>query len=97
MENEPKEREGVPAGIVRELGELGPGAVIFEDGLASLLNRHPASIKRAVERGELPRPARLLGKPAWTAGAIIKHLETRQENAAKEQANLDRKIKKLQP
>jgi len=55
-------------GIVKELGELGPGAVITEAALARMMDRHPASIKRAVNRGELPPPYRLLGGPVWTAG-----------------------------
>lgn len=95
--SETKRLEPEAAGIIRELGDLGAGAVIFEDGLASLLNRHPASIKRAVDRGELPRPTRLLGRPCWTAGAIIKHIEARQEQAAKEQAELSRKVERLRP
>jgi len=70
--------------IVRELGESPPGGLISEAALARLLGRHPASIKRAVERGELPPPTRLLGKPIWTVGAILRHIEARLEASAKE-------------
>ena len=41
------------------------------------------TIKRAVERGELPRPVRLMGKNTWTAGAIVRHLEARLEAEAR--------------
>jgi len=89
--------EGVLPGVVAELGELGPGAVISEAGLARLFNRHPASIKRAVERGELPRPCKLLGAPTWTVGAIVRHLEQRLAQVQVEAEKLAAKVQKLRP
>ncbi|OGP56782.1 MAG: hypothetical protein A2V67_15050 [Deltaproteobacteria bacterium RBG_13_61_14] len=84
-------------GVVAELGELGPGAVITEAGLARMFGRHPASIKRAVSRGELPRPCKLLGAPTWTAGAIVKHLEARLAQVQVEAEKLAAKVQKLRP
>ena len=71
-------------GVVAALGDLGPGAVIMEQGLAVLFGRHESSVKRAVERGELPQPVRLFGQNAWTAGVLVKHLEARLEQAARD-------------
>lgn len=88
--------EALP-GIIALLGELGPGAILFEEGLARLFDRHPVSIKRAVERGELPPPVKLLGQPAWTAGALVRHIEGRLEEAAKEAERLAQRIAKLSP
>src|ERR1043165_5685322 len=68
-------------GVMPYLGSLPAGAFISEQGLAALLKKHPASIKHAVERGELPRPVRLMGKGTWTAGAIVRHMESRLEQA----------------
>ena len=84
-------------GIISQLGELGEGAIVFERGLASLFSRHPASIKRAVERGELPVPVRLLGHAAWTAGVLLRFLEDRQAQAAKEKKHTANKIARLSP
>ena len=84
-------------GIVSELGRLGPGSIITETALAKLLGRHPISIKRAVGRGELPQPIRLMGKPVWTAEAILKHLEKRLADAAKEVEGREEKMKRLMP
>lgn len=97
--NEVGENSGqeIPFGIVSELGKLGPGAVISEQALAQLFHRHPVSIKRAVARGELPPPTRLLGGPVWTAGAIIQHLEKRLQTAAKEAEKQEQKMKQLMP
>ena len=79
---------GLASGIVEALGELGPGAWITEAGLARLLGKCTASIKAAVERGELPRPAKLMGKNTWTAGALVRHLEARLEHEARKFARL---------
>jgi len=81
-------------GIVVALGELPPGAIVDESALAEIFRRHPVSIKRAVERGEIPPPVRLFGKPVWTAGVILTHLEARlmaaKQEAEREAARLAR-------
>ena len=79
---------GSAGGIVRELGDLPPGAILEEEAVARMFGRHAASVKRAVERGELPPPVRMFGKPCWTAGAILAHVEARLE-AAKREADKD--------
>lgn len=84
-------------GIVPELGELGEGAIITEAALARILRRHQVTLKRAVQRGELPPPVRLLGGPVWTVGAIVRHLESRLEAAAKDAERTERKIQQLRP
>ncbi len=84
-------------GVIAILGELGPGAVILEDGLAQLFNRHATSVKRAVQRGELPPPIRLFGKNAWTVGAIVRHFEDRLNQAAKERDRMMRRLDRLRP
>ena len=83
--------------IVAELGELGAGAIISESALAKLLRRHQASVKRAVARGELPQPVRLLGQPVWTVGVIVKFLEKRLADAAREEENMRARIKSCGP
>jgi len=89
--------EQAPAGVVRELGELPPGAILEEEAVARMFNRHPASVKRAVARGELPPPTRFLGKPRWTAGAILAHLDTRLESARREAEKEAARISRLSP
>jgi hypothetical protein len=81
------EMEGIEmeaTGIVAELGALGPGALVFESGLARILRRHRISVKRAVERHELPPPTKLNGQLVWTVGAILQHIEKRLAAEAKE-------------
>ena len=89
--------KGSPGGIVKDLGELPSGAIVREEDLARIFNKHPVSIKRAVERGELPRPVRLFGKPCWTAAAILGHVEARLEAAKREAEKEAKRFSQLSP
>ncbi len=82
-------------GIIRELGDLPPDAVVSEDALAKIFDRHRVSIKRAVERGELPPSVRLFGEPIWTVRALRDHLSKRLEEAKKEVEQLHRRISQM--
>ena len=76
-----------PAGIFEKLGSLPTGALVTEDGLAHLLGKGcRESIKRAVVRGELPQPVKLMGKNTWTARTIIEHIEQRLAAEARRSA-----------
>ena len=70
------------------IGSLQDGALITEAGLAKMFGRHPVSIKRAVERGELPPPIYLLKRPMFSIGGIRRHLERRFEEALVEQERI---------
>jgi hypothetical protein len=82
-------------GIIRELGDLPADAVISEQALAKMFDRHRVSIKRAVERGELPPSIRLFGEPVWTVKALREHLTKRLDAAKKESEQLQKKINKF--
>jgi len=84
-------------GIIAALGELKSSAIVTEEGVAYLFNRHVASVKRAVQRGELPPPCRLFGQNAWTVGTLIRHIEDRLERAAEEAERVAQKIAHLTP
>lgn len=82
-------------GIIRELGDLPVEAVVSEQALAKIFDRHRVSIKRAVERGELPPSIRLFGEPVWTVKALREHLANRLNTARKESEQLQKKISEL--
>jgi hypothetical protein len=84
-------------GVIAVLGELKPAAIITEEGVARVFNRHVASVKRAVQRGELPPPTRLFGQNVWTVGTLIRHIETRLDQAAKDVKRTAQKIATLSP
>ena len=79
------------------LGELKPGTVITEEGIAHMFQRHVVSVKRAVQRGELPPPCRLFGANVWTAGALIRYIEARLDQAAQEAARDAQRMQNLSP
>ncbi len=102
VDHDPVETEGSSdpdemPGVIAILGELKPGAILTEAGLARLFSRHASSVKRAVRRGELPPPCRLFGSNAWTAGALVQHIEQRLEAAAKEASRMAQKLARLSP
>jgi hypothetical protein len=82
-------------GIIRELGSLAEHTVLYESALAAMFHRHKVSIKRAVERGELPPGAKMFGEQAWTVKAIREHITERLAKAAKEAEKLRQRINKL--
>jgi len=82
-------------GIIAALAELPPEALIDEAALARIFGRCAKSIKRAVRRGELPRPVRLFGRPTWTARAVLGHVNKRLEAAKREAERLGRRISEL--
>jgi len=84
-------------GIIAVLGELKPGTVITEEGMAHLFQRHVVSVKRAVQRGELPPPCRLFAANVWTAGALIRYIESRLDHAAREAERDAQRIQHLSP
>ena len=82
-------------GIIRELGEMNPKAFVSEKALARIFHREPVSIKRAVQRKELPPPVKMLGMPVWTAGSIIEFVEKRLAHACSEAEKDDGRIARL--
>jgi hypothetical protein len=84
-------------GIMAALGEMKPGTIVTEEGLAQLFNRHVVSVKRAVERGELPPPCRLFGARVWTAGALIRYIEQQLDKAAQEAERDAQRMRHLSP
>jgi hypothetical protein len=88
--------QGLP-GIIVALGEMTPGTIVTEEGLAQVFKRHIVSVKRAVQRGELPPPCRLFGDNVWTVGVLIRHIEQRLEQSARGAERTARKIADLAP
>lgn len=86
---DPDGQEPGMVGVVVELGTLGAGAIVSKAGLARMLHKHPVSVDRAIQRGELPKPVKFMGGMVWTAGVLTAHFERRLEAAAKEVARRD--------
>ena len=75
--------DGIPDEGVIRLGQLSGDTIVTEATLCKLFGRHPASVKRAVRRRELPPPVKMFGQPCWTVKAILDHFEARLVSAAR--------------
>ena len=82
-------------GVIAALAELPPDALIDEQALARIFGRCQTSIRRAVRRGELPRPVKLFGRPTWTARAVLDHIAKRLEAKKQEAERLSQRIAKF--
>lgn len=76
--------------VITELGDLPETTLLFESGLADLFGKHPISIKRAVERGELPPSTRLMGRPVWTKRVLVQHIEERLRLEAEKKTHVEK-------
>jgi len=90
-----------PAGagvVIVDLATLPPGATVDETALARILGRSKRTLQVAVTRGDLPPGFLFLGRRTWTAGALVKHIEARQQAALKAGARRDaRRPKEIFP
>jgi len=80
-ENESSD-ENLTDGAFVDLARLPEATVLTLGELARLLGKHPVSIKRAVDRGELPEPVRLMGKSIWTVRVLIEYIEKRLHDSS---------------
>lgn len=87
----------MPECLCKELGILPEGAVVSLTDFAKLMGSHPISVDRAIKRGELPPPTRLMGKRVWTAGCLLKHIEGRLAEESRKRQELVRRVANLRP
>ena len=84
----------VDTDVIKSLAELPEATIVSEEALRRIFGKSGDSIKRAVERGELPQPVRLFGKPSWTVRVLIQHIEERLEKASKDARRVQLKLAK---
>ena len=85
----------VDTDVIKSLAELPEATIVSEEALRRIFGKGAvSSIKRAVERGELPQPVRLFGKPSWTVRVLIQHIEERLEKASKDARRVQLKLAK---
>jgi hypothetical protein len=70
-----------PSGVCIDLATLPVNAQLDMHALAKIFKRSKKSIQRAIRRGDLPKPFRMMGKCVWLAGVIIDHFVEKQKAA----------------
>jgi predicted DNA-binding transcriptional regulator AlpA len=83
--------------IMTALAVLPPQTLISESKLAQMAGRHITSVKRAVQRGELPPPVPLFGANVWTVAAILEFISARLEAERTAAAQMARRVQQLRP
>src|SRR5262249_47284252 len=95
----PHEPEEVESGVefMTALAMLPPQTLISESRLAQMARRHVTSVKRAIQRGELPPPVPLFGANVWTVAAILEYINARLEAERTAAAQTARRVQHLRP
>jgi len=83
--------------IMTALAVLPPQTLISESKLAQMAGRHITSVKRAVQRQELPPPVSLFGTNVWTVAILLEHISARLETARQATAQTARRLQGLRP
>ena len=88
---------GPPGLIIDALAKLPEKAMLDETALAEMFHVTPRTIRRMVQRFELPPPIRLAGRSIWLAGKVLAHIEAAAAHMAKDAEVRARKIREIAP
>jgi hypothetical protein len=83
--------------LLIELAVLPPYTLISESKLAQMAGCHVTSVKRAIQRGELPPSAPRFGANVWTVEAILAHISARLEAERTAAVQTTRRVQHLRP
>ncbi|MDP6059457.1 MAG: hypothetical protein QGH33_11225 [Pirellulaceae bacterium] len=80
-QGERESREGVK---LTELAQLPPGTMLDETALASALSVSTRTVRRMVDRCEIPAGVKLGGKKYWFSERVLAYLRERADREATE-------------
>ena len=81
----PAEPEQNGKGVVLdELARLPEKAILDEVALSRALHVAPRTLRRMVNRWQLPPPVPLGGRSVWLAGKVLDHIQAAAERAARD-------------
>jgi len=83
--------------MVDQLARLPEKAIVDERHLASVIQKHPRTIQRMIDRGELPPPIDFANHKVWLVTHILTHLEKALDRAAIEAEREVARIAKFSP
>ncbi len=84
-----------PGVIMRVLAELPERTVLDETRLAHLLRVTPRTVRRMVNRFELPPPVPLGGKSVWMAGRVLDYIDSAAERRQREAERQARRLREV--
>ena len=96
--SEPVQEKNNTKGLLIDfLAKLPEKTILDESQLADALKVTTRTIRRMVQRFELPPSIPFRGRSVWMAGRILKHIESALEKAEQEASKQHRKIQRLAP
>lgn len=87
--------EESPTGIITALATLPEKALLEETAMTRALGVSARTIRRMVDRHELPPPIPLAGRSVWIAGRVFAYLDAQANQAEKEAEQAYRKIQRI--
>ena len=66
---------------ITALADLPERALLSEAYLAEVFGVTDRTVRRMVERGELPPPLPIGSRPLWLAGRVLRHIEANADRA----------------
>lgn len=84
-------------GIWREFNDLGRDTLISEAAMAQIFGKHLMSIRRAIDKQQLPQPAKLMDARVWRLGTILDFIDARLKAEQKEADKLRRRVLEMAP
>ena len=81
-------RQGPVPSVVYELGQLPPETFVTQQYVATIFGRSALSVRRAIQKNELPPPIRMFNDRGWFVRHLIRHLDLRFDAQLKERNHL---------
>jgi predicted DNA-binding transcriptional regulator AlpA len=81
--------------VITDLADLRADDYVRADYLADVFQVTPRTVRRMVERGELPEPVKLGRRDYWVAGQVREHIAESARRAQAEAEHRARKIERL--
>lgn len=78
--------------LIVELALLPPGALLDECAMAEVFAVTKRTIRRMVNKQELPPPISLAGRSTWVAGSVVQHIADRVDEASQRAGREARRI-----
>jgi predicted DNA-binding transcriptional regulator AlpA len=82
---EPEQSNAVETtGIILGLAALPEKAILTEAALATAIGVTQRTIRRMVQRNEIPPPVPLAGQAVWFSGNVLNHIQSRMERRSRD-------------
>jgi len=93
-EAEDEKKKGL---LIDELAQLPEKTILDEGRFADILKITPRTLRRMVQRAELPPPISLGGRSVWLSDRILLYLNSAAEQAEKDAKDQLKRISKYSP